>query len=122
MSTEPDKRPDRPEPHLSVLAADPTSAPDSGSQGSEGRAVAQLRARIEQLESALADSVVCLEDAERRAAELVSMRARVAHLESVEHELAVTQQKLLVIVTSKSWRLTTPLRRAMERARPSVRR
>jgi hypothetical protein len=103
-----------PEPQLSVLGSDQTGLPLAGEPAPEpesGRVEAQLQGRIAQLEAAVTDLGRCLEDAEQRAAELEATRARAAALE----------EKLAVVVTSRSWRLTTPLRRAVQRARRSVR-
>jgi hypothetical protein len=73
------------------------------------RIEADLRARLTELEARLADVSRCLEDAEQRAGELLATQARAALLE----------QRIAVILTSRSWRLTTPLRRGMKRARGS---
>jgi hypothetical protein len=111
MATEPDTPPVLPDRSVGVLPVDRAGASPAGN-GLSSRLEAQLRARVAQLEAALEDSAGCLEDAERRASELMAVTAQ---LESLEETLAV-------IVASKSWRLTTPLRRAVERARSSARR
>jgi hypothetical protein len=114
MSTESKSPTDVSHPQVGVPASD-AGAPEMPTNGAPGNPrEAQLRARIGQLEAALADTARCLDDAEGRAAELLAARARIRELED---ELASTTQRLEVIVTSKSWRLTTPLRRAVARSR-----
>ncbi|MGA2009568.1 MAG: hypothetical protein ABSH51_03385 [Solirubrobacteraceae bacterium] len=56
-----------------------------------------------ELEARLADMSECLQDAEQRAGELLVVRARTELLE----------QTFAVIVASRSWRFTRPLRRVM---------
>ena len=108
MSTDPDKAPRLAEPHLGVLPADLGAVAEP--HEAAGRTEAQLRARVRQLEAALEDAGRCLEDAERRAAELLAARAEIQDL----------QRRLGVIATSRTWRLTAPLRSAMARVRRSV--
>ena len=101
-------------------AARPESPPD-------GRAEARLRARVAELEAQLAQITQCLEDAETRAAELLAARDRITTLEtqlgraSEAHDaLRELERKYTIVTTSRSWLMTAPLRRRMERIRGFV--
>ncbi len=108
MPTEPEQASRLTEPPLTVVpATERDGQAGSRTEAWDGRVEIQLRARVEQLEAALEDAGRCLEDAERRAAELLASRARVEYLE----------RKLALMVASRSWRLAAPLRNEMTRAR-----
>jgi hypothetical protein len=114
MTTEPETAVRRTEPGLSIIGSG-ANGTRSQEQPADAGTEIRLRARIEQLETALLDAARCLEDAERRAAEVLAM----------ERELGparVAVRKLEVIEASRSWRLTTPLRRYAARARRLLKR
>jgi hypothetical protein len=73
---------------------------------------AQLRARIAMLERQLAEVAECLENAETRGAEVLSLRARVAGLDA----------KVAQYNATRSWRYTAPLRVVGGRLRRWLRR
>ena len=95
MSTAPKKATEAVEPAFNG------QAPDTGRRlvatGAEAPAAnhteAQLRARIAMLQRQLAEVANCLENAEARAAEAVSLRAKIAEYNA-----------------TRSWRYTAPLR------------
>jgi hypothetical protein len=68
---------------------------------------AQLRARVAMLERQLAQVAECLENAETRVAEVLSLRARVAALDA----------KVAQYRAARSWRYTAPIRIAGRRLR-----
>jgi hypothetical protein len=84
------------------------ATPNGGT--TNARIEVQLRAQLADLEARVADLSRCLEDAEQRAGELLTMQAWAALLE----------QRMAVILSSRSWRLTTPLRRIMKDVRGSA--
>jgi len=83
-----------------------------------GRAEAQLRARVVELEMQLGEVVRCLEDAENRAAEVLALRERVGSLEA---RLVASERKLTIIVGTRTWRYTTPVRTAGKHVRRLLR-
>ena len=101
------------------IAAPPQTEPTAS------RAEARLRGQVAELEARLADVARCLEDAEQRAAELLAVSERVRQLEA---ELAAAraetdrvrlelERRHAAITSSRSWRMTGPLRSAARRAR-----
>lgn len=101
------------------IAATPATPPAAS------RAEAQLRGQAADLEARLDEVTRCLEDAEHRAAELLALSERVKQLEAqltaaraesdrVRLEL---ERRHAAITSSRSWRLTGPMRSAANRAR-----
>jgi hypothetical protein len=91
---------------LAPASARPRATPRR-ERSPNGRAEAQLRARVAELEARLADVGRCLEAAESRAADRLALQA----------ELDLAWHRLAVIEASRSWRLTRPLRSGMARVR-----
>lgn len=90
-----------PMPVMPIDAVDAPGVPNRNVV--RGRLEVQLRAQLDGLEDRLHDMSRCLQDAEQRADEL--------------HDRAtLLEEQLAVILSSRSWRLTKPLRRALERA------
>jgi predicted RNase H-like nuclease (RuvC/YqgF family) len=89
------------------------------------RAEGQLRGRVADLEARLADLARCLEDAEQRAAELLAVSERVRQLEAQLTEAKSESERVRLdlerrhaaITSTRSWRLTEPLRSAANRIR-----
>jgi hypothetical protein len=93
-------------------AADAHAAPNGALTNS--RIEVQLHAQIADLEARVADLSRCLEDAEQRAGEQLAIRAE---LLAVQARAALLEQRMAVILGSRSWRLTTPLRRIVKHVR-----
>lgn len=121
MSTESEREPGtEPEGGLPVASSGLRPAPHRRPAIPASRVEAQLRARIAELESKLAEVLRCLQDAEGRAAEVLVMKERVRSLEeerTVNDNLEDAHRRLAVIAGSRSWRITKPLRSVAQRAR-----
>ena len=97
---------------MSVSPFEVTAAAHAAPNGgvTKARVEVQLRAQVADLEGRVADLSRCLEDAEQRAGELLAMQAWAGLLE----------QRMAVIVSSRSWRVAAPLRRIMAHLRGSA--
>lgn len=86
-----------------VHARSPRGEPSS-------QAEARLRAHAAQLEARLLEVTHCLEQAEQRSAEVLTLRDQ---LQRYENALRAAEQKHVALTNTRSWRLTEPLRSGM---------
>lgn len=106
MANDPDKATVEPE-RGGEVASLPIPPREPARLATPTRSELRLQARVDELEAQLDDVRLCLEDAERRAAELVSLRGR---LRDAEHDLERAEEELAHFHRSVSWRVTAPLR------------
>jgi hypothetical protein len=114
MSIEPKK--DNPMADRQLEAPDPISRRPARRRASPpaNRSEAQLRFDVVELEARLAEVSRCLQGAEERAAEAAHARDELAA------GLADIELRFAVIVNSRSWRLTSPLRTIGRRLRTLI--
>jgi hypothetical protein len=111
MSIEPKKENPTADPQLEAAGPFRRRPARGGNSAPANRSEAQLRFEVVELEARLAEVSRCLQGAEERAAEAAYAREELAAV------LADTELRLAVIINSRSWRLTGPLRSIGRRLR-----
>ncbi len=104
MASTPEKQERNADPPLEIASSANDRLRGHLEPGATSRSEAQLRSKLAELDARLAEVTRCLEAAETRAAEVASAKGE------IEAQLRRLERRLAVIVSSRSWRMTRPLR------------